>query len=457
MIASLACSLALVAQPAPGLEPPEQPVQPDAQPDAQPDIQLDTQPDAAPDPAELIATPLVLAVPTEPVAVRGRLEVSAGGARRQQIIEAWFRPGPLPELRVEVGPFLIHAVTRPAHTGSDNIRSVITAVHSGDRGSFVQHEFAGPLTLGRLHEIVPPIPLPQLAQWLEEGAARLPGQSAVAWRAPTIGQGDLRSLMGESPEGPALATVEGDRVRSWQQTIRIGARVAVLALDMEFATPVPGSWAIEIEGRRQLDRLAALQPSNSTIARFQPVPALPIFGLDRQAWTLPSISVERAAGQAEPFTVLLLARPGAANLKAASAAVAQAVAEARDEIADRFEERRRAGERPTPVEVGAWAVLVFELSDFSFPALEAASQTVSFDGGLASLWSASPAATLGRFAPGADEAIVVIDGYRRLVAVLEPSREDLALVLADAITREAWLEPGEEAQQPTDDADAGGG
>lgn len=457
MIASVVCGLVVLLQPAPG-EPEQLPAQ------------LPIPEEVEPAPVPIV--PLVLAVPSDPVAVRGRLEVSAGGARRQQVIEAWFRQGPLPELRIEVGPFLIHAVTLPTSEtavdgGTGEIRSTITVVHTGDRGSFVTHEFPGPLSLGRLHEVVPPIPLPQLAQWLEGGAVRLPGQASVAWQAPMPGEGGMRRLVGETPDGPALATTEGERLRSWRQPIRVGERIAVLELEMEFAAPPPGPWAIDLGSRRQLERLSALQPSNSTIARFQPVPALPIFGMDRQAWTLPSITVERAAGQAEPFSVLLLTRAVATDIEPVAEAMADAVDVARSEIAVRFDERRAAGDRPTPVEVGAWTVLVFELSEFSFPALEdAGARLATQPTGV--LWSASPAATLGRFAPGAERAVVVIDGYRRLVAVLDPAREDLAIVLTEAITREAWLDadgaadqaPGEQPPpggQPPSDASAGDG
>lgn len=403
--------------------------------------------EAGPDAASVESPfqPISIARPTEPVSVRGMLSVSIAGMHRQQPIIAWYRPSPTPEVLIQLGRFTIHGVE---HEDS----STVTVVHAADRASYVQARSVGPLGLSGFDRVVPPIPLPMLAAWLDGGAATLPGAPAVAWNEPvTLASGGSRWI-GRTPDGPAIAIAGPEGLRSWRQSTTLNGRPATIDLAFEYTVPPSDQWGIDLEGRRRVASLAGLQPAESAIERFQPMPALPLFAMDRAAWSPPTIGVEEDQSAVEPFPVLLLVRATSPHGLTTEIAdrVQEAVQVAQQRIEREQRTRREAGDGVMPIGLRPTIVLVFSLSEFSLESLSEARSRFPDDAQV--VWSASPAATIDRFAPGAEAALVVVDGYRRLVSVMDPARADLVDALVDVVTQEAWLEGARGRNTELDDS-----
>ncbi len=326
-----------------------------------------------------------------PVAERIDLYVDSGLAERRET--ALIRFDHPRALALELGPLRVWA-------GVENSRAVVRAVHALDAAHVFEHRRDDADVLAALTEALPPIALPQLALvWSE--AAPLRDLTAftrnLAWTSATLEsdhEPPVAVVTGASPDSRAVLILDAATSRLARAELESRAGRLRIAMDVSPVAPGdPASWRIDPGSRERVSEITDLAPAPGDVGIGARAPDLFLMTLDNQPWRL-------ADRVGSPVAITLFRAAGA-------------------ESALKLHEFAQSAAGATP---RATAVAVAILSPEDRPHTERLESLRGQWGGEL-LWSMSARATIDRFAPGADAALIVVDSAG-IVRLVETTSED---------------------------------
>ncbi|MCC6425379.1 MAG: hypothetical protein IT435_01030 [Phycisphaerales bacterium] len=199
----------------------------------------------------------------------------------------------------------------------------LLAVRASVPGGVVMRTFDGPLTIGELERLMPPLMLPQLAIAIGDVANRdrfLPGLPAVSWltsQRAKEGSHPVLLLRGTAGDGSSQRNIEAaiDESTFRIARLKVGSTnadeptdgSAATSLEL-FITPIepgdPASWRIETEGRIAVTTLAELRsappvappPPNISIKAGDALPQFYLFNAQTETWANEESPAGRFAG-----------------------------------------------------------------------------------------------------------------------------------------------------------------
>lgn len=275
--------------------------------------------------------------------------------------------------------------------------------HAGDPTRYFEAPLPGHVTPGALAEVLPPIPVPQLALAttdLEATSNLFDHARDIRWRSLSRarrGGEEVAILEGDAELGAItlISTFHDLRLRS----IRLAAEAGTLELTIrEIEGGSPETWPIATEGRVRIDTLRALRTAPGPIPIGAPLPDLRV----RTRLGEESIPLDGLLGDA-PTCLIVHRVPVDAG------------------IAEAIEQDARAALSACRATAGARPVILsaVELAAGTPERVGTLLERWREWGGEAPIaWHDSPALTIGRLAPGRDACIAVIDGGRRLVGII---------------------------------------
>lgn len=322
----------------------------------------------------------------------------------------------------------------------------MVAVHTRDSATYVQLDYKGPLTQEVLSRLLPPLPLPQIDLALGDAdpPTRLtPYFDGIKWDKVAVDEtvAPPRVTITGSASGRRVEiTADADTGRLLRLTAELdhppaGAPALELRLVCTRMEVDPAAaWEIPTTGRARVADLAQLRARPGDLQVGQVVPSLGLTTVDGRAW---SMTEDLGPGADDPLpprpcVILLLVRdrkggdgprgPDDPFLGQTVAAIAAAVKEAHESALTPVPPGvsppariARCAYRPT-------LVLDLGAGDAVGRVRVAAEVWTS-----RLLWTASPATTIDRFAPGAAAAVVVIDAdhvLRCVIPIGEDSQRD---------------------------------
>jgi hypothetical protein len=284
----------------------------------------------------------------------------------------------------------------------------LIATHSAEPGAYFEAPFEKQISLVSLQEVLPPLPVPQLALVIPDDAAMrtpTPYTKGVGWdRAEYEGDATPPSVRvyGRGFDGPVELAIDPktSRIAGFAARFQSDSHDAVLELTCRPVPPGdPAAWEPDVTGRTRVGTLSALR-SGARRVELRPGDRVPDFTLiapDQTAWSLLAAGREASS---RPVAVLLFRVP-------ADAARATAIeADARAGLA-------AVGALRSEGLVADHAGAVIELSEFNREAFLALAEawargTVGTTGAGRLLWASSGAASIDRFARDAGALIAVI-------------------------------------------------
>lgn len=375
------------------------------------------------DPA-LVLQELYAAYRAGPVADEVLVTIRAGGQERQETIRVSLQarriqPPTEPRFLLDLGRLRLSAIP-----------GLAVAAQPSDSTTCVAWPFEGDPTPDDLARVLPPLPLPQLAiafgrdDALASPTPYTPGVTWTSASATDAGAHPTSTLVGHSAAGPITMTMDA-------RTGRLRELVAELASDpqpvtIELACRAidpgdPGAWPIDPAGRERLASLADLGRPRPLITPGRPIPDLPISTLDGTEWSFPE--------SAAPTLILFFRVPADADRAAAIDLRVQTVMRALAGFAEPVASGASPAGAPPAQPESIIVVAVFRLPDATRERLDAlpARRPVP-------LFTTAASATIDRFAPGADAALVVMDPDRTLRAAVPLDGRDPASVAAEIDT-----------------------
>lgn len=288
---------------------------------------------------------------------------------------------------------------------------VVRAMLVSNPETYFEAAYAPPLTPRALDQALRPLALVPLALAAREaGEVGLPPLSVlpeVRWREAEVSLEEAKrrtTVRGLSPWGAATLTLDAGtgRFLALEAALHDGSRLEMTAQGI--APGEPAAWAIPLEGRERVARLGDLVRRRTELRAGDAAPLEAVRGADGRGVALVEgdrlalvvfrgEAVQRAAALARELAESGPPAPAAGAPTAVRAALVAAVREA-------------------PADEAAWAAL----------------RTAA--GGLTVL--AAPESSLARVAPGANVAVLVVDGRGRAAVVRGVgAEEDPARVAAE--------------------------
>jgi hypothetical protein len=309
----------------------------------------------------------------------------------------------------------------------------LTAINTAAPGRYVEKAYTGVLSPASLADLIPPVPLPQLALAAGRGAfnSPTPYTPSVSWTSAQVESlVHVRSLVlnGSNPNSTVTVWANPDTGRLTRLTATVRKHDSESTVELAIHPVDPGdpaSWAIKTEGRERAASLADLRSAAPRpapeIAIGQPVPDLSFSKPDLTKWSLHAALAdavkEAAAGAPSPPVILVLFRsPPQADKAEAIARDAKAGLAALRTAATSTDLSRLA--HPLTA-----AAVVIELADFN----QDRWQEIARDWAAGSnprvgaddlLWASSGAQTIDRLAPGAQAVVIVVAPDRNLRAAI---------------------------------------
>lgn len=302
----------------------------------------------------------------------------------------------------------------------------LTAINTSVADKLYTHAYAEPLTVARLAELLPPLPIPQLAFAADADLqlrAPLPQLTDIAWEKgiwDDLAHPPMVTMKGSGASGNVelQVGVQSRRLLKLTATIRRAGSEGTFDLTCRAIDPGDSSkWVIPSEGRQAVPSLIDLKPSAKPLAALelgQPVPNITFSRFDMTGWQLhetldaakPGLLILFRGGpdHQKADAVLRDARAGLTVLRAMHApdgsqprSAAAIAIELGDFTQDRWKEARLAWSSPPD------------------PAVASPPTAVGADD---LMWSSSAAQSIDRFSTTAAAAIVVIRPDRTLAAVI---------------------------------------
>ncbi len=373
---------------------------------AQPEPPKKTPPEPAPPEAVLLDLRSAYSKPTaEEVTVKFRSAAATGTAERSDSFIVRIDPGEPGthqprSMLLDLGALRIHFAA-----------GKLTAINSSAPDKVFTRTYTEPLTPARLAELLPPLPVPQLAL---ASNADLNLRSPIAlltditWDKgiwDDLARPPIVSMKGSGITGTAeiQVGVQSRRLTKFIATIRRAGLEGTYELSFHPIDPGdPAKWVIPLEGRQPVPQLVDLKPPNRPLAIIelgQPVPNISLSRFDLTGWQLHE-ALE--AAKPNPLALILFradkqqshmveARIGLAALRSLHAKSAAAVTiDLPDFSRDRWKDLRQAwNPQPDPDPIGADELM----------------------------WSSGATQSLDRFTPSA-AAILIIRPDKTLLAVI---------------------------------------
>ncbi len=285
----------------------------------------------------------------------------------------------------------------------------LIATHSAEPGAYFEAPFDGAISLASLQEVLPPVPVPQLALVIPDDAAMrtpTPYTKGVRWdRAEYEGDATPPTfrVYGRGFDGPVELTMDRgtSRISGFAARFQSEGHDAVLELTCRPVPPGdPATWEPDVTGRTRVRALGELR-TGARRAELRPgdrVPDFTLIGPDQTPWLL-FAAVREAASR--PVVLLLFRIPADAARAAAIEADARAGLGAL---------RSLRSEGLIVDHAGA----VIELADFNREAFQALRRRWADAAGSAAgaddlLWASSGVASIDRFARDAGALIAVLN------------------------------------------------
>lgn len=321
-----------------------------------------------------------------------------------------------------------------------------------ERGDEVYYRAGYELPLGAddVHQLLPPLPLPQVDLALPPpGSPALPVSLTpyaprIVWGGAVVD--DLEHptrviLRGRTTHGAVVLTTHPETGRLIEFACDLagpdgdGVRPVLIARVEPLPAPAGPAPVIAVEGRRRVESISALahRPSRAMAGRL--VTGLSLRTATGEPWSLTDAFAPRAGERGPDRVALLLVRSaqGDGGEGDVPASVRAAVG-ALTRLAERSALDGAWGVR-------WWGALVVEgegAAGTTPPeALAAAAAEVGLPAGRA-LWTRPADGTLDRYAPGADAAVLVIGQDRRLVGAVALDGESDPAEAAAEIERLLW-------------------
>ncbi|MCC6659625.1 MAG: hypothetical protein IT437_01940 [Phycisphaerales bacterium] len=370
---------------------------------------------------EIVLGDLRAAYRKAPVAdeVRVTLRTPAGPVRSDRVVIRADAAG----VRTDDGPRSVLLTLGPLSIWVGGGR--VVATHEAEPGAAFVREFTGPIEPAALRDILPPIPLPQLAALAPDAAAMsdpTPYTPHVTWTGASLdteAKPPTATVTGSFPGGPVTMTIDAQsgRLTSFRADTTGPDGPVTLELTSKPIDPgTPASWKIDAAegGREVVTSLAELRTGRvpPVLRAGDTVPDVALLGPDLSAWSLhdalASAARERPGEPAAPAVLILFRaeRVGPAPMNNARTAAAALRVLATAQPPTRFISR---------------AGVVIDLGEFSrdrFQALRrqwAEGAPPDSDG---LLWASSAAQTIDRFSREAAAIAAIIGPDRTLRAVI---------------------------------------
>jgi hypothetical protein len=360
----------------------------------------------------------------EPVAdeVRVTLRTPAGLVRSDRVVIRVDAAG----VRTDDGPRAVLLTLGPLSIWLGEGKVVST--HESEPGAAFVREVKGPIEPAALRDILPPIPLPQLAALAPDPAALdepTPYTPRVTWTGASL-DADARpptaTVTGSFAGGPVTMTIDGEsgRLVSFRADTTGPDGPVTLELTAKPVDPgTPATWKIETAGREVVTKLAELRTGRvpPVLKVGDAVPDVALLGPDLSSWSLHEALASAAReqpGEPAPPAVLILFRADRVGPQAMTDAKSAAAALRGLKSAD------------PPARFASRAGVVIDLGEFSrdrFQSLRRQWSEGAPEGVPDLLWASSAAQTIDRFSKEA----------AALAAVVAPDRTLRAVVVLDGI------------------------
>lgn len=216
---------------------------------------------------------------SEPFAEEVLLRVRTPAGDRADTLTIRVDPGPKPpDPAATTGPHPRAVLLELGQLRIHIAESKLTAINTAAPDKFYQRSFSGPITTARLAELIPPLPLPQLAIVNPDDpklATPLDMLKHTAWADATVDENSrpqTLTIRGTSHSGTITLTALVSTVRLTRASASIRQGETELQLEFTFRAVEPGDvskWALPIEGRESVESLTALK----TTPRPLPPPA----------------------------------------------------------------------------------------------------------------------------------------------------------------------------------------
>jgi hypothetical protein len=374
----------------------------------------------------------------EPVAdeVRVTLRTTSGPVRSDRVVIRVDAAG----VRTDDGPRSVLLTLGPLSIWLGDGR--VVATHEAEPGAAFIRELPGPgktIEPASLRDILPPIPLPQLAALAPDPAALeepTPYTPRVTWTGASL-DADARpptaTVTGSFAGGPVTMTIDGEsgRLISFRADTTGPDGPVTLELSSKPVDPgTPATWKIDTAGREVVTKLPELRTGRvpPVLKVGDAVPDVALLGPDLSSWSLHDALASAARehpSEPAPPAVLILFRADRVGPQAMTDAKSAAAAL-----------RALKSAEPSPRFVSR-AGVVIDLGEFSRDRFQSLRRQWSEDAPPEApdlLWASSAAQTIDRFSKeaAAVAAVVAPDRTLRAVVVLD-GNADAAAALGAAL------------------------
>lgn len=338
------------------------------------------------------------------------------------IMRVSHRGATAPIIRLDLGNLIIWA---------DNTR--IVGTHASNPNSYFETTLPAGLSPEAIQDHLPPLIMPQLGWaittdapiddwWPVLGAERV----RIAPELPPAGDNhdELALSVVETTGQPRIDSITISQSGGLRRAMLTypGAEGSTLQLIAE-ALPTeestqPESWAVPTSGRTRVERLSDLRPAPRDVEVGDACPALSLVTQKVEGWSfanavkhLQSLNPQPSG----PVWVALLVRLPSTNESAVTLHAARAL----DTLSREYSIQRMQGLRNSP-RVEAHDVIVLELGDVTPQRIAELSKPIipGTESLAPRLFSTAGVATFHRVAPGAAQAILILDEHQRLAGVV---------------------------------------
>lgn len=311
------------------------------------------------------------------------------------------------QLRLELGRLIVWA------KGTD-----FRAVTPANASLCVQQTLEATVSTAQLAQLMPTLPLPQLAWALDEpGEAVLSiGGGRLRWSDATLFDVEgSRVLHGQSDWGRVEIAIAKDTGRLARLVVPLAPSGGELELSIRPLDPGDeASWVLDCTNRERVGAITLLRGTPGDLEKGARIPALGLMDDMLEPWSLAqALSLPASSPRPDParHAVLILYRPGQENAEE-EAKTGYLAAETLKRAMDR-EALLNQGE---PGLFLTRPVGVMELNEFTGSAVTAASARWNVPGASPPVWTSMGRAVMDRFVRGANAVLVVVDAEQRLVA-----------------------------------------